>query len=141
MQVQKWTFMKFGNGEIMDAQHPKEAAEANATDFAVFLALAGRWGLSVEEQLTLLGNPARSTYFKWKKDGGHAPDDVKERISNLLGIYKSLEILFPDAERAESWIARRNKFFSGRTALEVMLDGRVADLLKVRAYLDAQRGG
>jgi hypothetical protein len=31
--------------------------------------------------------------------------------------------------------------FGGRSALERMLSGNVADLYEVRRYLDAQRGG
>lgn len=125
----------------MDVHHADGAPEGATTNFEVFLALAERWGLSVDQQLTLLGSPARSSYFKWKKDGGQIPDDATERVSNLLGTYKALEILFPDAKHAEAWISRPNRFFNGRTALEVMLDGRLADILKVRAYVDAQRGG
>lgn len=125
----------------MDAHREEGAPDGAATNFGVFLALADRWGLSVDEQLTLLGSPARSTYFKWKKEGGQIPEDALERLSNLLGIYKALEILFPDAADAEGWISRPNKFFNGRTALEVMLDGRLNDILRVRGYVDAQRGG
>lgn len=125
----------------MDAHHTDQAAEGAATEIGVFLALADRWGLNVDEQLKLLGNPARSTYFKWKKDGSALPDDARERLSNLLAVYKALEILFPQAEHAEGWLSRPNRFFQGRTAMDVMLDGHLADILKVRAYVDAQRGG
>ena len=33
-----------------------------------FFRIAALWRLSVEEQTTLLGLTARSTFFKWKKD-------------------------------------------------------------------------
>ena len=33
-----------------------------------------------------------------------------------------------------------NAAFAGRMALEVMLDGELTDLIRVRCYLDAQRG-
>jgi len=36
---------------------------------------------------------------------------------------------------------RPNDFFDGESALEVMLRGGMADILAVRQYLDAQRGG
>lgn len=110
-------------------------------DFAVFFALADRWKLSTDQQMTLLGTPARSTFFKWKKEGGLVSADTEERISHLLAIFKALEILFPDPERADAWLRRTNRFFKNQTALDVMMGGKLADILSVRYYLDAQRGG
>jgi hypothetical protein len=109
-----------------------------------FFRIAELWGLSVDEQMTLLGVTARSTFFKWKKDQSIAlPKDTLERISYILGIYKALQILLPDQRAADSWIRRPNEapLFAGRSALARMLSGQVADLFVVRQYLDAQRGG
>lgn len=108
-----------------------------------FFNIAEKWQLSTEEQLILLGRPGRSTYFRWKRDPiGPISHDVLERISYLLGIYKALHILFPDPAQADSWIRRPNSamLFAGRSALEWMLGGNVADLYLVRQYLDAERG-
>ncbi|MGM0743446.1 MAG: MbcA/ParS/Xre antitoxin family protein [Pseudomonadota bacterium] len=106
-----------------------------------FSRLAEDWGLSTDEQITLLGSPGRSTFFKWKKSGGNLPHDTIERISHLLGIYKSLQIVLPNPEAADGWIKKPNAFFDDRSALDVMLGGNVVDIYKVREYLDAQRGG
>ena len=109
-----------------------------------FLRIAALWGLSVDEQMTLLGVTARSTFFKWKKDPNAVlPKDTLERISYILGIYKALQILLPDEKAADEWAKRPNAAppFGGRSALERMLSGQVADLFVVRQYLDAQRGG
>ncbi len=109
-----------------------------------FFRIADLWRLSVEEQMILLGLSARSTYFKWKSDQGTAlPKDTLERISYILGIYKALQILVPDETAADEWVRRPNKAFQfgGRSALDRMLSGQVADLFVVRQYLDAQRGG
>ncbi len=94
--------------------------------------------------MTLLGMTARSTFFKWKRDPGSVlPKDTPERISYILGIYKALQILLPDEEAADEWVRRPNTapLFAGRSALDRMLSGHVADLFVVRQYLDAQRGG
>ncbi|HET8881082.1 MAG TPA: MbcA/ParS/Xre antitoxin family protein, partial [Solimonas sp.] len=83
-------------------------------------------------------------FFLWKKQkAGSLSRDVMERISYVLGIYKALQILFPQAERADEWVRRPNDapLFAGRSALDRMLSGNVADLFVVRSYLDAQRGG
>lgn len=110
-----------------------------------FFRIAGLWKLSVAEQMALLGVTARSTFFKWKKDPGTVllPKDTLERVSYVLGIYKALQILLPDEKVADEWVRRRNSAapFGGRSALERMSSGQVADLYVVRQYLDAQCGG
>ena len=119
-----------------------EAAMA-AAGLRAFLRIAERWGLSADEQVTLLGSPSRSTYFKWKRDGATSlPRDVLERISYVLGIYKALQMLLPSDEAADAWIRKANAapLFGGRSALDRMMSGNVADLYEVRRYLDAQRG-
>lgn len=108
-----------------------------------FFNIAGQWGLSNEQERVLLGSPGRSTFYRWKRDlSGQLPQDVLERISYVLGIYKALHILFSNGRQADEWIGRANTapLFGGRTALERMLGGQVADLFVVRQYLDAQRG-
>ena len=107
----------------------------------LFLGLAARWGLNTDQQVTLLGSPARSTFFKWKKGRPELPADTLERISHLVATYKALEILFTEAERSDAWLRRPNRAFDGRSALDVLLGGKVADIYGVRAYVDAQRGG
>jgi hypothetical protein len=106
-----------------------------------FLTLADRWELTTDDQIKLLGSPGRSTFFKWKKSGGTLPNDTIERISHLLNIYKCLEIVLPNPTSADNWIKKQNTYFESRSALEVMLDGQVSDIYRVRQYLDAQRGG
>ena len=114
--------------------------------FRAFLRLADLWNLSNEEQRILLGQIKRSTFFKWKKQNGVGVElshDTLERISYLLGIYKALNIIFPDPAIADAWIRQPNQapLFGGRSALERMLSGQVSDLFLVRQYLDAERGG
>jgi hypothetical protein len=108
-----------------------------------FANIAEAWGLSVAEQLTLLGIASRSTFFKWRREPEpRLPQDTLERLSYLLGIYKSLQILLPDAKAADAWVRQPNSapLFGGHSALERMLSGQVADLYVVREYLDAERG-
>ena len=94
--------------------------------------------------MTLLGVTARSTFFGWKKSQEVAlPKDTLERISYILGIWKALQILLPNEASADAWVKKPNEapLFNGRSALQRMLSGQVADLFVVRQYLDAQRGG
>ena len=108
-----------------------------------FANIAEAWGLPVADQLRLLGIASRSTFFKWRRERNpRLPRDTLERLSYLLGIYKSLQILLPEARAADEWVRKPNAAapFGGRPALERMLSGQVADLYVVRQYLDAQRG-
>ena len=109
-----------------------------------FFRIADEWELSSDEARTLLGSPPRSTFFLWKKTGhGQLGRDTLERVSYILGIYKALQILLPDAAAADAWVRKPNAapIFGGKPALERMLSGNVADLYVVRQYLDAWRGG
>ncbi|MFP5355477.1 MAG: antitoxin Xre/MbcA/ParS toxin-binding domain-containing protein [Gemmatimonadota bacterium] len=106
--------------------------------------IAQAWGLSARETRTLLGSPPESTFYKWKAGKvGVVSRDLLERVSYLLGIYKALQVLLPAPDAADAWIKRPNDapLFNGRSALDLMLSGNVADLYLVRQYLDAQRSG
>lgn len=105
--------------------------------------IARQWRLKDAEVARLLGTPV-STYRRWKR----APEvtlDVgqMERLSLLLGIYKSLEMLLPRADAADGWVRQpnRNPIFGGAAPLDRMLAGHIEDLAVVRRHLDAERGG
>jgi uncharacterized protein (DUF2384 family) len=119
---------------------PKSTGAQRITaELETFFAVAEKWRLSTDEQIALLGSPARSTFFKWKKEGGSLPADTKERISHLLNIWKALRILFTQDERGEAWVREKNRYFDGASAMDVMLEG-ISGIIRVRRYLDAQRG-
>lgn len=116
-----------------------------AAGLRAFQRIAAAWRLSVDDQLNLLGMPPRSTFYGWIKDPDSArvSRDTLERLSNILGIYKSLQILIPEAEAADNWVRNPNAapLFGGHSALAHMLAGNVSDLNAVRRHLDAARGG
>lgn len=117
--------------------------DGRRTALRAFFKIADAWQLTVDEQIKLLGSPPRSTFFKWKKEGGHLPQDTVERLSHILSIYKCLRILFTDQSLADQWIKRANNapFLGGLSAMEFMTErGFMADIYEVRRYLDAQRG-
>jgi hypothetical protein len=117
----------------------------SAAGLRAFARIAQAWELSVDEQLALLGEPPRSTFFAWRRhpEKAQLSRDTLERLSNILGIYKSLQILLPDAAAADAWVRQPNGAapFGGGTALARMLAGNVSDLHLVRRYLDGVRGG
>ena len=109
-----------------------------------FFNVAGLWSLSVQEQRALLGWPATSTFHKYKAgDHGALTYDTLTRLSLLLGIYKSLQVLYPEPPFADAWVRmpNSNPMFGGRPPLTLMTDGGIDGLLKVRRLLDSRRGG
>jgi uncharacterized protein (DUF2384 family) len=115
--------------------------EEGAAMFRAVLNLFGFWNITDEEAAVLLDQPVR-TYRRWKAgDLGRLDRDDKARLSNLMGIHKALRIIFREPQRGYAWIKAPNKAFANRTALDVMLGGELTDLMRVRRYLDAERGG
>lgn len=119
--------------------------DISAAGLRAFFNIARDWGLNTEQQMVLLGSPGRSTFFKWKSatESADLKRDNLERLSYILGIYKALQVLLPSAAAADAWIKKPNSapWFGGKSALDRMLGGNVADLVAVRQYLDARRGG
>jgi uncharacterized protein (DUF2384 family) len=114
--------------------------EAEAMARAV-VNLFRRWELRDHDACVLLGGLSPRTYARWKDgDIGRIPRDLKARLSNLMGIHKALRIIFAEPERAYAWVRRPNAAFHGASALDVMLHGELTDLMRVRRYLDAERG-
>ncbi|GAB4223288.1 MAG: MbcA/ParS/Xre antitoxin family protein [Gammaproteobacteria bacterium] len=119
-------------------------AQLSRAALTAFFAIAEQWQLTREQERQLLGQPPRSSFFKWRKTKDACVDKhVLERISYIVGIYKALRILLPSEQAAHEWPHKPNSapLFNGQSALDKMLAGNVIDLADVRRYLDAERGG
>lgn len=118
--------------------------QLNRAALQAFFGITEDWKLNNEQQRVLLGSPAESTFFKWKKNkDGRLSVDTLDRVSYVMGIHKALRIFFGDVKAVERWIHAPNDapLFGGRSALEVMTGaGHLEDLAMVRRYLDAERG-
>ena len=128
---------------ISEASTAKTLGRQDLTGPALrtFFRIAEAWSLKEQEQMRLLGLESWSTFQSWKRGAVAAvPKDTLERISYILGIYKGLNILLP--ETADQLVHKPNKarIFGGRSAIERMASGNVADLYVVRQYIDAQCG-
>lgn len=99
--------------------------------------LFAKWRLSDAQARILLGDMAQRTWARWKAgDIGRIDRDLRARMAILIGIHKALRHLFTDPSRGYAWIRKPNAAFGGESALDVMLRGRVTNLLDVRAYLE-----
>ncbi|WP_313170549.1 antitoxin Xre/MbcA/ParS toxin-binding domain-containing protein [Massilia oculi] len=134
---------RFEPATLVDLNSRAERARLSQSALKGFFRLAASWNLRDEDARELLGGLSSSAFYDWKKN----PDRLLEvdritRISYLLGIYKSLHILYGD-KLADEWVQlpNTNPIFSGRTPLAFMLGGGLLAMQSVRRLLDARRGG
>jgi len=105
--------------------------------------LANSWNLTVEDSCALLGDLSPSTWHAWARKQPRAlAVDQLTRISYLIGIFTSLQVLYPGPLAAQ-WVSRpnTNALFGGDRPLDVMIVGGIPALDRVRALLDSRRGG
>lgn len=115
----------------------------SAPALRTFFNIARAWQLSASEERALLGWPPSSTFHKYKSGSpGTLSFDTLTRMSLVLGIYKSLHVLYPEPGLADRWPRMPNghALFGGRPALTLMIEGGVDGLYRVRRLLDARRG-
>ncbi|HZX17722.1 MAG TPA: MbcA/ParS/Xre antitoxin family protein [Pseudomonas sp.] len=120
-----------------------DSTKAGQVALKFFFNLMEKWDCTVEQQMILLGSIGRSTLYKYRQlPEVRLPRDTMERVSYLMGIHKSLRILFGDKPSTYEWIKKANSEapFNGNSALQMMLAGGVVDLADVRRYLDGVRG-
>lgn len=105
--------------------------------------LLEHWKLSATEQSALLGlsTGSRSTLARYREGEPLADSrDLLDRAGHLLGIHKSLRILFPyDRELAYGWMTQFNRRLGARP-VDLIVERGFEGLLAVRRYLDFQRG-
>jgi len=126
------------NFEQLLQPYSKESGSLLPVIFNIF----SRWRLTGQQQMTLLGLSNEKTLYNWKNQPEKAKlsRDFLERASYILGIYRALQILFPDEAQSDQWIhaPNDNPLFDGSAPLGKMLGGLVVDLSVVREHLDRQ---
>ncbi len=134
---------RFETQRWVDLRDPAEQARLTPAAVRGMARLAGAWGLTVPQVCTLLGEVSPSSWHAWaRKPPRTIGVDRLTRASYLVGIYSALHVLY-DARLADTWVhlPNSNALFGGATPLEVMLRGGIPAMERVRALLDARRGG
>lgn len=93
--------------------------------------------------MRMLGGVSRSTLSKYQKlPCIKLSRDLLERISYVLGIYKSLRLMYPTAEQPNRRVrlGTTELPFTGTSAMDYMTRGSMRHLMQTRRYFDAQRG-
>lgn len=124
-------------------EDPVVRRRLSAPALRTFFSIARAWELSTTEERALLGWPPSSTFHKYKSgDVAALSFDTLTRLSLVLGIYKALQILYPEPAFADRWIRMPNAhpLFGGRSPIAFLCDAGFDGLLQVRRLLDARRG-
>ena len=134
---------RFETQAWVDLRDPAEQARLTPAAVRGIRRLADAWGLTVPQVCALLGDVSPSTWHAWARTPPKTLGvDRLTRASYLLGIYTALHVLYGD-ELADEWVhlPNTNALFNGAAPLDVMLLGGIPAMERVRALLDARRGG
>jgi hypothetical protein len=128
--------------ERQDFSSAADRSRLSKVALKAYTRLVGQWGLTGLEASALL-DVSTSTWERLKqgKDKSLSQDQLT-RISALVGIYKGLHLLFAD-DMADRWPRLDNKgpLFGRLTPIDSMMRGGIPQMLDVRRYVDAVRGG
>lgn len=102
------------------------------------------WDLGTADQLMLLGlnESNRIALQRYAKGEALAANrDLLERVGHLLGIHKSLKLLYPkNPQIVAGWMSSPNAAFDSSIPVDVVRRFGFAGLLMVRGTLDRMRG-
>lgn len=125
------------------ADKTREPARINAVALKAYARVVDTWALSLKEAAGL-ADMSESTWKRARKPdfAGELTRDQLLRLSAVIGIYKSLDLYFSEP-LASGWFKRANAgpLFGGSRPIDTAIEGGLPQILAVRTYLDALRGG
>jgi hypothetical protein len=126
-----------------DFSSAADRARLSKVALKAYTRLVGQWALTGLEAAALL-DVSTSTWERLKQDGKDKSlsQDQLTRISALVGIYKGLHLLFAD-DMADRWprLTNTGPLFARLSPIDSMMKGGIPQMLDVRRYVDAVRGG
>ena len=121
-------------------------SETERADLArTLIYILEQWQIPEEDQIALmgLGEQIKARHLSRFKNGEALPNDpeVMERARHLVGIHEAIEYNNPANPRVGFlWLKNRNKYFTHRTPLQVMLEDGLPGLHHVWVKLDCTQG-
>jgi hypothetical protein len=119
------------------------SSEARSRLARMVVKLFEHWGLSLPEQSGLLGlsSSNRASIARYRAGEPLADNrDLLDRVSCLLGIHKTLRILFPqNRDLGYRWMSTFNRRL-GQRPVDLVLERGFEGLIAVRRYLELERG-
>ena len=101
------------------------------------------WRLETRDAAGLLGFDAEDSDHVAAILRGREPirgRDIRDRISHLFWIRKTLHFLFQDLGVENEWLREPHSMLDDRSPLTLLLGGSMEDLLLAREYVDAVAG-
>lgn len=121
----------------------REPAHVNAVALKAYARIVESWALSLKDAAGL-ADMSESTWKRARKPefAGELTKDQLLRLSAVIGIYKSLDLYFSEP-LARTWFTRPNEgpLFGSHRPVETAIEGGLPQILAIRTYLDALRGG
>lgn len=120
-----------------------ERTRLSPAAITAFLKIIDLWKLKNEQAMALLGGISNGKFHELKRHRKTAlSQDELTRVSYLVGIFKSLNILF-SAKLANQWVClpNTNPMYKGAAPIEVMVRSGMPALMETRRLLDTRRGG
>ena len=125
---------------VINLNSVEERARLSPSAVKGFINIVSKWQIKDKDARELLGGISSTSFYKLKKNHNKTLDvDRLTRISYLIGIYKSLHILYGDT-LAEAWVKmpNHNRLFNGDTPLAYMESEGLVAMQCVRALLGAR---
>ena len=137
---------RYSVAKLPDLSRADERRRLSAAALRALFNILDHWKVRDEDARQLLGGISNGAYYQLKKNprapGKSLEQDKLVRISYLIGIFKSLNILYSQ-RLADQWmqLPNTNPIFAGRTPLDYILRGGTPAMDMLRRLLDARRGG
>lgn len=123
---------------------PREKSDRLAGPPVQFaLKLVELWRLETDAAVGLLGfDPMDADYAAAALGGPEQfrARDIRDRISHLFWIRKTLWSLFRDIETENQWLREPHAMLDERSPLSLLVSGSMEDLLLAREYVEAAAG-
>jgi hypothetical protein len=137
---------RYSSPALPDLSRPEERRRLSGAALKALFNIVKHWQIRDEDARQLLGGISNGAYYQLKQSAGASVKTMEQdrlvRISSLIGIFKSLIILYSQ-RLADQWmqLPNTNPIFAGRTPLDYILRGGTPAMDVVRRLLDARRGG
>lgn len=128
---------------LINLNDQTERERLSPSAIKAFFNIMEKWTIKDADARDLLGGVSNGVFYEMKKSPNRVLDtDRLARISLLIGIFKSLNILYPE-DLADAWVTlpNKNRLFGGGTPLSYMIQGGLAAMWTVRRLVDSRRGG
>ena len=122
---------------------PVERERLSSDALHAFFNILEIWKIRNIDARRLLGDMSESAFRALGNGDERVLDEeIIRRVASLVGIFRSLNILFGE-KLADEWVQLPNKnvIFGGATPLEYLMNGNLAAFATVRKHLDAGRVG